>query len=478
MKLICPNCNQSFDVDGAQYASLLSQVKNQEFDAEVSRRMEELHKHILAEQKAASIEAQQTFEKELGAKEKALVAKDSEIAILKEQVEGAVKAKQLEMSNTIAEKENEISRLNERLKGQEADKQHAVREAIVDKDAEIQRLKSMIAQNESDKKLAVMEEQNKSQQLVQEKNSEIVRLQSQMELDKSNAQIREKNMKESYELQLTTAKQEIERIKDFKARLSTKMIGESLEQHCSMSFNKVRMFTYPNAYFEKDNDASGGTKGDFIFRDYADGQEYVSIMFEMKNEDDKTATKHKNEDFLAKLDKDRNDKKCEYAVLVSMLEPDNELYNDGIVDVSYRYPKMFVIRPQFFLPLISLLSQASLKSVGYLRELEAARTQNIDVANFEDKVLKFRDAFGRNVSLAVKNHEDAISKIEATIKTLQGIKEMFEKSNTYLTRADRQLEEDFTVRKLTYKNPTMKAKFEEARKEREHEDQTGNISVE
>ncbi|MCF0158759.1 MAG: DUF2130 domain-containing protein, partial [Veillonella sp.] len=215
-----------------------------------------------------------------------------------------------------------------------------------------------------------------------------------------------------------------------------------------------------------------------IFRDYADGQEYVSIMFEMKNEDDKTATKHKNEDFLAKLDKDRNDKKCEYAVLVSMLEPDNELYNDGIVDVSYRYPKMFVIRPQFFLPLISLLSQASLKSVGYLRELEAARTQNIDVANFEDKVLKFRDAFGRNVSLAVKNHEDAISKIEATIKTLQGIKEMFEKSNTYLTRADRQLEEDFTVRKLTYKNPTMKAKFEEARKEREHEDQTGNISVE
>lgn len=434
MKITCPNCNAQFDIDGVEYASLLNQVKNHEFDAEIKRQLELLQEKFVAEQKAANIAAEKKYQEQLGLKEKALNAKDSEILLLKEQANNAAKAKQLELSGTLAEK-----------------------------DQEILRLKSMIEQSETNQKLAVLNAENNARKALQEQDNEISRLKSQIELDKSQAQNRENSLKEQYELKLTSAKEEIERIKDFRAKLSTKMLGESLEQHCHTEFNKVRMFAYPNAYFEKDNDISGGTKGDFIFRDYADGQEYVSIMFEMKNESDQTATKHKNEDFFAKLDKDRNEKKCEYAVLVSMLEPESELYNEGIVDVSFRYPKMFVIRPQFFMSLIALLSQASRKSVDYIRELEIARSQSIDVTNFEEKVLKFRDAFGRNVGLAVKNHDDAIAKIESTIKTLQGIKEMFEKSNTYLTRADRQLEEDFTVRKLTYKNPTMKAKFEEAR---------------
>lgn len=469
MKITCPNCNEQFNVDGAEYASLLNQVKNHEFDAEVKRQMAVLQQKFEAEQKAADVAAQQKLQEQLSLKDKALTAKDSEIAILKEKADNAAQAKQLELSSTIAEKDHEIAVLKEKVESAAQAKQLELSGTLAEKDQEIQRLKATIEQGKVAQQLAVVAEQSKVKETLQEQSNEITRLKNQIELEKSQAQNRENTLKEQYELQLSSAKEEIERIKDFKAKLSTKMIGESLEQHCSTEFNKVRMYAYPNAYFEKDNDASGGTKGDFIFRDYVDGQEYVSIMFEMKNENDQTATKHKNEDFFAKLDKDRNEKKCEYAVLVSMLEPESELYNEGIVDVSYRYPKMFVVRPQFFMPLIALLSQASRKSVDYIRELEIARSQSIDVTNFEEKVAKFRDAFGRNVGLAVKNHEDAISRIDTAIKSLKTIKELFEKSNTYLTRADRQLEEDFTVRKLTHKNPTMKAKFEEARKIKEIE---------
>lgn len=239
------------------------------------------------------------------------------------------------------------------------------------------------------------------------------------------------------------------------------MIGESLEIHCSNEFNKVRAYTYPSAYFEKDNDASNGSKGDFIFRDYIDGFEYVSIMFEMKNEADQTATKHKNEDFFAKLDKDRNEKKCEYAVLVSMLEPDNDLYNEGIADVSYRYPKMYVIRPQFFMALISLLTQASKKSVEYQKELEVARQQTIDVTKFEDKINTFRNKFSGHYQRASEKFNKAVEEIDKTIKSLQKMKEDLLSSENYLRLANNDTEE-LTIKKLTWGNPTMKKKFEEA----------------
>ena len=240
------------------------------------------------------------------------------------------------------------------------------------------------------------------------------------------------------------------------------MIGESLEAHCSNEFNRVRTTMYPNAYFEKDNDASGGSKGDFIFRDSIDGVEYISIMFEMKNEMDTTATKHKNEDFFAKLDKDRNEKKCEYAVLVSLLEPDNDFYNEGIVDVSYRYPKMFVVRPQFFMPIIALLSQASKKSVEYKKELILARQQSIDVTNFENKLNDFREKFGNHYSRACDKFNKAIEEIDKTIKSLEKMKADLLSSENYLRLANNDTEE-LTIKRLTRGNPTMKQKFDEAR---------------
>ena len=282
------------------------------------------------------------------------------------------------------------------------------------------------------------------------------------------ATIRESSLKENYEKQLKQARELVDYYKDMKAKMSTKMIGESLEIHCSNEFNKVRAYTYPSAYFEKDNDASNGSKGDFIFRDYIDGFEYVSIMFEMKNEADQTATKHKNEDFFAKLDKDRNEKKCEYAVLVSMLEPDNDLYNEGIVDVSYRYPKMYVIRPQFFMALISLLAQASKKSVEYQKELEVARQQTIDVTKFEDKINTFRNKFSGHYQRASEKFNKAVEEIDKTIKSLQKMKEDLLSSENYLRLANNDTEE-LTIKKLTWGNPTMKKKFEEAKKANEKE---------
>ena len=246
-----------------------------------------------------------------------------------------------------------------------------------------------------------------------------------------------------------------------KARLSTKMIGESLETHCANEFNRMRNYAYPDAYFEKDNDASSGSKGDFIFRDYIDGVEYVSIMFEMKNEADTTATKHRNTDFLAKLDRDRTTKNCEYAVLVSLLEPDNELYNDGIVDMSHRYDKMFVIRPQFFLPIIGLLSQASRKSAEYKRELELARKQSIDVTNFEAKLNTFREGFARNYRLASEKFQTAIKEIDASIANLQKVRAALLSSENNLRLANEKAD-SLTIRRLTRGNPTMKAKFDAA----------------
>lgn len=323
-------------------------------------------------------------------------------------------------------------------------------------------MKSIIKQNESNIQVAILEERNKVKDLIQTKENSLIELRSQIDLKQKEATIREASIKEDYERQLKQKQELVDYYKDLKAKLSTKMIGESLEVHCSNEFNRVRTSMYPNAYFEKDNDASHGSKGDFIFRDYIDNIEYISMMFEMKNEMDETATKHKNEDFFAKLDKDRRDKGCEYAILVSLLEPDNDLYNEGIVDVSYRYPKMFVIRPQFFMPLISLLTQASKKSIEYQKELIVARQQSVDVTNFENKLNDFRDKFGYHYQHASTKFNKAIEDIDKAIISLQKMKEDLMSSANYLRLANNDTEA-LSIKRLTRGNPTMKKMFNDAR---------------
>lgn len=432
-ELKCPQCGGVFTVDEADYASILSQVKTQEFDAEVKARLKDIQKQSEMKQEAETLKMGQVYQAKLNAKEMELSKKDNEIIRLQTQIDSFNQSKQLEINA-------------ERSKAKE----------------EIARLRSEIAQNADKLRLAVLEEQNKAKDVIQAKEKTLVQLRSQIDVDQREAKIRETNIKESYERQLKQKQELVDYYKDMKTKLSTKMVGESLEVHCSNEFNRVRTTMFPGAYFEKDNDTSHGSKGDFIFRDFADGMEYISIMFEMKNEMDQTATKHKNEDFLAKLDKDRREKGCEYAVLVSMLEPDNDFYNEGIVDVSYRYPKMFVVRPQFFMPIISLLTQASKKSVEYQRELIMARQQTIDVTNFENKLNAFRDKFGNHYQRASDKFNKAIEEIDKTIKSLQKMKEDLLSSENYLRLANNDTE-DLSIKKLTRGNPTMKQKFEEAR---------------
>lgn len=433
-ELKCPQCGSVFSIDEADYASIVSQVKTQEFDAEVQSRIEEIQKQNEVKQEAESLKIANDFQGKLNAKDVELSQKDNEIVRLKEQLDSFNQTKQLEINA-------ERSKANE----------------------EIAKLKSVIEQNESKVRVAILEEQNKAKDIIQEKENTLIELRSQIDVKEKEATIREANMKEDYERQLKQQQELVDYYKDMKAKLSTKMIGESLEVHCSNEFNRVRTAMYPHAYFEKDNDSrSHGTKGDFIFRDYADGMEYISIMFEMKNEMDETATKHKNEEFFKKLDEDRRKKGCEYAVLVSLLELDNDFYNEGIVDVSYRYPKMFVVRPQFFMPLISLLTQASKKSVEYQRELIIAKQQSIDVTNFENKLNVFRNNFGRHYKNASTKFEDAINEIDKIIKSLQQMKTDLLSSENYLRLANNDTE-DLTIKKLTRGNPTMKQKFEEAR---------------
>ena len=333
--------------------------------------------------------------------------------------------------------------------------------ALFRKDQEITALKSEIRESQNAVQIAVLQQQKRSEDALRELEKQVESLKSQAEIEASKAALREAGIKKDYEARLKYSQEQLDLYKDMKSRLSTKMIGESLEIHCSTEFNRIRPL-FPNAYFEKDNDASGGSKGDFIFRDYADGQEFVSIMFEMKNEMDDTATKHRNEDFFRKLDADRNAKGCEYAVLVSLLEPESELYNAGIVDVSHRYPKMYVIRPQFFIPLITLLINASKKSIDIQRQLVLARNQSIDVTRFEEQLNDFKDKFGRNYRLASEKFQKAIDEIDKSIDHLQKIKEALIGSGNNLRLANDKAE-DLTIKKLTRGNPTMKAKFDEAR---------------
>lgn len=433
-ELICPNCHKAFTVDEADYASIVNQVKNAEFNVEVERRIEELHNRHKVEEQLATAQAEKVYQVELNKKDIAITQKEAEIAKLKSEL------------GTVEEKKATELTL-----------------ALADKDREIAKLQLAISESESKMKIAVMEEQRKAQVGIQSKEAEIAQLKANAELSKQAAAINANTIKEQYELKLKTAQEQVDYYKDLKTRMSTKMIGETLEIHCSTQFNQMMRPLMPNAYFEKDNDASGGSKGDFIFRDFApDGTEYVSIMFEMKNEADETATKHKNEDFFKKLDADRRSKGCEFAVLVSLLEPENELYNGGIVDVSYRYEKMYVIRPQFFLPFITLLVQTSKKSMEYKQQLAIAQSQSIDVTNFENQLLDFQEKFGKNYRLASEKFKTAIDEIDKTILHLQKIKDALIGSENNLRLANDKAEA-LTIKKLTRNNPTMKAKFEEAR---------------
>lgn len=434
----CPKCHSVFQVDEADYASIVTQVKNAEFRAEVDRRMAELQKQHQAEQRADAMKFEQELQKKLSTKELEIGRRDSEIERLKAQLAMLSQTKELELKAELAKKEQEIARL-----------------------------KGTIAQGDSVRQVAVLEEQRKAQEALKTKDNQITALTGRMELEKSEATLRENSLRKEYELQLKQKQEEVDYYKDLKSKMSTKMVGETLEIHCSTEFNRMRPL-FPNAYFEKDNDASGGSKGDFIFRDYADGFEYISIMFEMKNEMDATATKHKNEDFFKKLDDDRRAKNCEFAVLVSLLEPDSELYNTGIVDVSHRYPKMYVIRPQFFIPLITLLVQTSKKSIDYQRQLAVARSQSIDVTNFENQLNDFKEKFANNYRLASERFKTAIDEIDKSILHLQKIKDALVGSERNLRLANDKAD-GLTIKRLTRGNPTMKAKFEEARRKEQGE---------
>ena len=427
-ELKCPKCGNVIKVDEADYAEIVNQVRTAEFDVELQRRMEDMHRQHAAEDKAREALSNQEHQK------------------------------------ILSEKDKEISELKKDLQAADQQQKSAVDLALAEKEKVISDLKAKLEQSDSQQKVAVLEEQQKAQAQLNQKDLEIEKLKSNVEAQKLETNTLLTKQKEQYESELKPKQELVDYYKDMKTRLSTKMVGESLEAHCNTIFNSEMRPLMPNAYFEKDNDASGGSKGDFIFRDTEDGVEYISIMFEMKNEMDETATKHKNEDFFKKLDADRNAKGCEYAVLVSLLEPESELYNSGIVDVSYKYPKMYVIRPQFFKSMITLLVNAAKKSLEYKKQLAVAQSQSVDVTNFERQLLDFKDKFCRNYRLASEKFHKAIEEIDKSIDHLQKIKDALIGSENNLRYANDKAEE-LTVKKLTRNNPTMKALFDKAQAE-------------
>ena len=406
----CPKCGEIFQVDDSGYAQLLSQVRDEAFE-------EELHKRALAMEvkskddlKIARMEQEKSFSKVLNDKDKALA----------------------------------------------------------DKEAEIQQLRNQIALNDSEKKLAISDAVRDKDKEIADREARIIELKSKIDSQKTESALKEKSIEENYRNQLKVKDEQIEYYKDFKARQSTKMVGESLEQHCRNQFDSIRMTAFPNAYFEKDNEvSSSGSKGDFIFREKdSEGTEFISIMFEMKNEMDTTATKHKNEDFFKELDKDRTEKGCEYAVLVSLLESDNELYNNGIVDVSYRYSKMYVIRPQFFIPMITLLRNAALNSLKYQKELQVVRNQQLDLYNFEANMQEFKDAFGRNYRIASEKFQNAIEEIDKTIDHLEKVKKALQTSENNLRLANDKAD-GLSIKKLTKNAPSVKQMFDDLKEDGE-----------
>ncbi len=456
--IICPHCSKAFKVDETGYADILKQVRDNEFEEQIHARLE------LAEQdKRNAVElAKSQLAIQLQSEQ---AAKDLEIQDLRGKLESGEASKKLAVNEAKTAIERERDALVNQLEQLKQDKLSAVQlveaKLLADlqaekakKDSEIQDLKARLEKTEVSQQLAITQ----AVMVVEKERDELKNGLSQVSLEK---QLSENALKDKYETQIRDRDDAIERLKDMKARLSTKMVGETLEQHCEIEFNRVRSMAFPRAYFEKDNDARTGSKGDYIFRDSDEaGIEIVSIMFEMKNESDKTTTKSKSEDFLKELDKDRNEKKCEYAVLVSLLEPESELYNTGIVDVFHRYPKMYVVRPQFFLPLITLLRNAAMNSLQYKSELALIKEQNIDITNFESELDSFKNSFGRNYELASKKFQTAIEEIDKSIDHLQKTRDALMGTDRNLRIANDKAQE-VSIKKLTRGNPTMAAKFTE-----------------
>jgi hypothetical protein len=455
-EIICPHCGKAFKIDEAGYADILKQVRDGEFERQLHERLE------LAEQdKRNAVELATT--RVAGELQKAAAAKDSEIQALRASLDAGEIARKLAVAEALSAVERQRDALANELERAKHDKQAASRlaeamlvnelqKAAAAKDGEIQGLKARLEAIEVTQKLAITEAVSPITKERDELKSGLARA----ELEK---QLAEKSLKDKYETQIKDRDDAIERLRDMKVRLSTKMVGETLEQHCDTEFNRIRATAFPRAYFEKDNDARTGSKGDYIFRDLDEaGTEIVSIMFEMKNESDRTATKNRNEDFLKELDKDRTEKGCEYAVLVSLLEPDSELYNTGIVDVFHRYPKMYVVRPQFFLPIITLLRNAAINSLKYKSELALVRAQNIDITKFETELETFKTAFARNYDLAAGHFQKAIAEIDKSIDHLQKTKDALLGTDRNLRLANDKAQ-DVTIKKLTKGNPTMAAKF-------------------
>lgn len=445
----CPKCNEVFQVDDSGYSQIVQQVRDKEFEKEAARRAEELEKAKNSELKILEMEYEKKLESALSEKSDDITDKEKRITELEARLESMESEKQLAVANAVSEREK---RFNE-----ESSK---AQKAISDKESLIKQLELQLQQAQSLQQAAIDKVSSENALAIAKKDNEINELNSKLQSKDNVAELRCRAIEEKYAIELKNKDELIEQYKDFKARLSTKMVGETLEQHCLTQFNSLRMSAFPNAYFEKDNDARSGSKGDFIFRESSeDGIEFISIMFEMKNEMDTTATKHKNEDFFKELDKDRNEKGCEYAVLVSMLEADNEFYNAGIVDVSYKYPKMYVIRPQFFIPLISLLRNAARNSLEYKRELAMAKAQQVDLTNFEKNITDFKTAFSRNYQLASDKFKTAIDEIDKTIIHLQKAKDALLSSENNLRLANNKAEEQLTIKKLTKNAPSIKEEF-------------------
>lgn len=424
----CPRCGEVFQVDGNSYATILSQVRDREFAKELKKQ-------------------EANFQK-----------------TLREVAQRAVYDTEKSFLADIAMKEAEIAKLKSDIKSEQISKNSAIAEIASQKEIEVLELKNKIASFNKDKDLEIANIVAEMNNKIVAQENFILKLTNDSELAEKEYKLREQSLKEQFEERLRFKDEEIERYRDFKAKLSTKMVGESLEQHCEIEFNKLRATGFRNAYFEKDNDVKNGSKGDYIYRERDDKSgEIISIMFEMKNEMDSTSTKKKNEDFLKELDKDRREKNCEYAVLVSLLEPESELYNSGIVDMSHRYNKMYVIRPQFFIPIITMLRNAALNSLECRRELALIKTQNIDVANFEAAMNDFKEKFSRNYKLASDKFKTAIDEIDKTIDHLQKTKEALLSSENNLRLANNKAE-DLSIKRLTKNNPTMQKKFAELSK--------------
>ncbi len=425
----CPKCGEVFQVDEAGYAAIVKQVRDKEFNRELK-------------------------ERELQFK----MAKEDALEVARTKAEK-------EFNQLKAEKDRLVSELNAKLTAKDEEQKHIVKEAEAEKDKVIAELSAQITNNENLKNLAVSEVETRYTKLLAEKKEEIAKLNGDLESANKELEIRVNSIRREYDVIIKNKDEQIEQYRDFKARQSTKMIGESLEVHCSNEFNKVRPIGFPTAYFEKDNDARSGSKGDFIFRDFDDeGNEYISIMFEMKNEADATEKKHKNEDFFKELDKDRREKDCEYAVLVTLLEADNDYYNQGIVDVSHRYTKMYVIRPQFFIPLISLLRNAARNSLEYRKQLAEMKNQNIDIENFEAGIDEFKRLWGMHYTNAKNRFDEAIAEIDKTMQHLQKVRDALVTSGNHLGKANTQAA-DLTIKRLTKGNPTMAQKFAELKEQ-------------